>query len=1008
MATFTCGVCKKQMSCYTDGQPPNQTVRVVLPWSSNIVVVLYKGEHCYPCPDCEKPVNLGKDEKWDVSSWDNIQSRLHKRLRQHYTRHHHFQLKQVLDHEGVINFYDEARRIRCQLLHGPPPPTATIAPIPDSSTSAAAANGASEMTNEKTLTNSAKKNFIFPPGAEERITEQGLDIQTAHARMRNLSGLKDNKVIPEAFITWLKESSELASSTIGSYLVVTRNFLGWLLENKTTQISLSLSWNIEWVKEFLDAVRAATPAPTTVYNYTCAISTIQKFTIEQGEATPTDRDKAQWAQIMKLWSRKKKSHQKVIGQEKLESTPKLSEFQKKIIDNESARKKYQELVELCRLKQSINPSDFKWATGYAILQLQSSNFKRNGNLSKIKSSYAINRLKESLVKLKNSSGKGNEKRKVTCTFEVSDATKTGGKEIFAIVNPIKMRVLYDYAKYIRSNCPGKVKDEDLFINSVGTSLKNKVSEVIHTVARSLGVSGVVIRDIRSRVETDAATHSNQVDRSELAKHLAHTEKTRDKFYMFPTDKRSKRAAEDVETLLHMPSSSDEEKFSNDEFNSEATDKRQNLRKRRQFDHHENDLTSDEDANNGRCSRANDDSDLDPTYSPSKLKKPGDSESPWSTDEESYNNNGKYNQFRMKDKRIVNSSTSSRGIVSSTVTECEQTSKGSHYISSRSTSPSSSIIFIEKVTAPFGRKPASSKSTDMLNQVKVETAAPSSPSISMASVKAEIQEEFIQKMSHCISPQSSSPSSSIVFIEKITSNSPFKTALSQLPSVSNQIKDEMAVSSSPTISTASIKAETDSYEPSPPRSPIEIDQVKAEEKVESSSPSSSMALLDERITGDDEDKITAEELTSEWYSGEKEKEPLKKESPKAFDGKGESSSKLTEYHPQSIPNILTLRIQLPEECAPSSSSENFSKKRILESPEPSPDQRRVLRGRIIQLPKSKTQSKTQPVTHDASQTVPTTNTQMVQQVYLGRGRGQPKTPAKSKGVGKGKGRGKNLR
>ena len=60
---------------------------------------------------------------------------------------------------------------------------------------------------------------------------------------------------------------------------------------------------------------------------------------------------------------------------------------------------------------------------------------------------------------------------------------------------------------------------------------------------------------------------------------------------------------------------------------------------------------------------------------------------------------------------------------------------------------------------------------------------------------------------------------------------------------------------------------------------------------------------------------------------------------------------------------------------------------------------------LHRPKSKTQSKTQPVTHDASQTVPTTNTQTVQQVYLGRGRGQPKTPAKSKGVGKGKGRGK---
>ena len=245
-----------------------------------------------PCPDCERPQKIGPKEDFRITSWENIGTRLHTRVRQHYVRHHNYRLNEIYDAQGVTKYYDDARRLRCELLHGPPQPGA-------SSSASASMSGTQQPTSD----------FIFPPGAEENLGQQPASIQSAHVRMRNLSGLKDNSLIPNGddYITWLQNETELAESTIGSYLVITRNFLGWLLNNKTTDIALKLAWNLDWVKDFIQAVKDTDPAPTTMYNYACALATIQKFLIDRGEATPTEKEKAQWTSIMCHWGQKKTS-----------------------------------------------------------------------------------------------------------------------------------------------------------------------------------------------------------------------------------------------------------------------------------------------------------------------------------------------------------------------------------------------------------------------------------------------------------------------------------------------------------------------------------------------------------------------------------------------------------------------------------------------------------------------------------------------------------------------------
>jgi len=125
-----CDMCYKQSDCFIEGAIPKQTVKILLPWCNQVAVVRHRGEQCYPCPDCEREAvssvgSVGiiqRNEEIRIQSWENISSRLHTRLRQHYARHHHCFLNQVYKTpDEVKEFYITARKIRCQMIHGPSP-----------------------------------------------------------------------------------------------------------------------------------------------------------------------------------------------------------------------------------------------------------------------------------------------------------------------------------------------------------------------------------------------------------------------------------------------------------------------------------------------------------------------------------------------------------------------------------------------------------------------------------------------------------------------------------------------------------------------------------------------------------------------------------------------------------------------------------------------------------------------------------------------------------------------
>ena len=49
-----------------------------------------------------------------------------------------------------------------------------------------------------------------------------------------------------------------------------------MLLHRTPDYNITNMWNLAWVKAFLESIREQA-APTTVYNYYCALASVKKF-----------------------------------------------------------------------------------------------------------------------------------------------------------------------------------------------------------------------------------------------------------------------------------------------------------------------------------------------------------------------------------------------------------------------------------------------------------------------------------------------------------------------------------------------------------------------------------------------------------------------------------------------------------------------------------------------------------------------------------------------------------
>lgn len=338
--------------------------------------------------------------------------------------------------------------------------------------------------------------------------------------------------------------------------------------NRRPEPAVSDAWNIAWVKSYIESCMD-TLAPSTIFNYLCALQAMQRYTQLNEEFDPPSILTLQFQALLKTWGKKKSDHRHLVAERKRKNTVQLHEVERTILSNSAVHQKFKEILNRA-LHRPILTSEYSWAVGYTILSLQSSNFKRNGNLTKIDFAPAMKSIKAAL------------KRRKTCEIEILGASKSGGVEVFSVVNRQRLKTLWDYGRVLRPTVQRKEANESsFFLNSIGKPLRRPYN-FVKALGISVGLPNLNIRDLRSRIETEAALRSDSDVRKSIADHLAHTEATRDRHYLIPDRRRSRKAALCLEELVKRakPEESEGESsvndslpsFSDNESSNDATDK----------------------------------------------------------------------------------------------------------------------------------------------------------------------------------------------------------------------------------------------------------------------------------------------------------------------------------------------------------------------------------------------------------------------------------------------------
>ena len=527
-SNWRCSVCLHQYKAWYTGKVPRQSITIALPWTDLYQpMVRQGGENRYPCPhpDCDGP---------RITHWDNIEDRMFSRLRTHHAKKHS-------THEETISIdHGLANELRCQLLCGPPdcrPPDVKFRDVHLQPVGNQDGGETSGISNIKHAAGKKKKNTT---------------ILSVHKKMKQMSAMSDNRDIPEHLQQFWIEESGLKEKTISQYQNVVKKYLGWLdLEKQTSD--LVEFWNIDWLQEFMNEIRRKGAKATTIYNYHCAAINVQKYLQRSGLATPSDRQQNQFAFLLKTAAKVKREHQKVAKQEQLRSTPKLSDVNEFVVKNANHADLFALLVKKCQDPKLpshnlniLTNFEFKWATAFAIMQLQSSNFKRNGNLVKIQKDYAEKKINRNLKKCRLLEESQEGFVPPSCILSVNDGVKNHNMEMFCINEKYKKNVLRLYIKYIRPNCPNKPRCTELFINTNGKSLFNKVHDYLNLLGKTSGLKNMTIASCRTQLETSAAEFGGEVDRAEISRHLSHTEDTRNKYYLGTTNKTSAKASKDID------------------------------------------------------------------------------------------------------------------------------------------------------------------------------------------------------------------------------------------------------------------------------------------------------------------------------------------------------------------------------------------------------------------------------------------------------------------------------
>ena len=240
---YLCPICKRQERCTTEGSSKKASIHVTPLWTRLQLTVLDNGEHCLPFPTCE----TNEDGERTIANWDHANLRLHKRLRQHHVRYHHSKLNEIFTKEEIANYYADARRLRCELIHGPQGPG--HAPQLDQ--------------GSDTLPRVAPTTPVKPVKGSQKTSP----ITPTRRRAPKVQFGSPSIDLPDSFLEWLR--NEVQPTSVTTYASITRSYLAWYHRNISQHAVLADVWDMDAVTGFVKDLKNQV-APTTTFNYVCA------------------------------------------------------------------------------------------------------------------------------------------------------------------------------------------------------------------------------------------------------------------------------------------------------------------------------------------------------------------------------------------------------------------------------------------------------------------------------------------------------------------------------------------------------------------------------------------------------------------------------------------------------------------------------------------------------------------------------------------------------------------
>ena len=357
---------------------------------------------------------------------------------------------------------------------------------------------------------------------------------------------------PRDFIVWLSEVKGLAKPTVKTYLVETRQFLGFVQQKARRTARLEDAWDVPLCQRFFKAISLIF-APTTVTNYHVTLTIVREFLQLQGRRPANFQDVRETFRLLNKSSRKKKRSHLMSQKVKRASKPSLlAAYYQDVYHNDNFWKKFNCIIRKTKAKirkgeqVRFRRNEVTFLTSFCLCLVTATNFKRTNNLALMPHEQARFALNNALCSFRQRNPDVSTsslprcldtKNCIPAVIEVPDSAKKGEVEFFCVLNARDQKALLEYEEYVRKNLRPSVSY--FFVNRKGKSLSGTAGYYFKWIGRRVGMKDLSVSALRAEMETENFLESEKA--AQISAHLGHSKSTAAEYYV-SRDKRHAVAA----------------------------------------------------------------------------------------------------------------------------------------------------------------------------------------------------------------------------------------------------------------------------------------------------------------------------------------------------------------------------------------------------------------------------------------------------------------------------------